>query len=139
EHVIDALHLLLNRCRNRLLNRLSIRADVIGLKENFGRCEVGALLDWQPSDGDDTDDHHQDGNADCYDRVIDEKSAHRGSIVGAAAAGCAAAVVVSGFGLTVKPPRTFWTPSATTRSPGFNPCSMIQSVPTRSPTLTGRI
>src|SRR5262249_47548078 len=93
-------------------NRLSIRADVIGLKENFGRCEVGVLLDWQPTDGDDTDDHHQDGNDDCNDRVIDEKSGHSGYLVGAAGAGCASAVVVSGFGLTVKPPRTFWTPSA---------------------------
>src|SRR4030095_11798410 len=116
-----------------------IRADVIGLKENFGRCEVGVLLDRQPSDGDDTDDHHQDGNDDCNDRVIDEKSGHSGYLVGAAGAGCASAVVVSGSVLPAIPPRTFWPPAATTRSPGFNPCSIIHSVPTCSPTLTGRI
>src|SRR6185503_19879594 len=139
EHVVDALHLLLDRCCNRLFNCLSIRTDVVYLKQNFGRRQFGILRYRQTHDGNDTDDHSHDGNNDSYDRVIGEEFGHSAYLVGASGAGCAAAVAVSGFGLTAMPSRTFWIPSATTRSPGFNPSAIIQSVPIRSPTLTGRM
>src|SRR5216684_5403101 len=44
-----------------------------------------------------------------------------------------------GTGVTGRPSRTFWIPSATTLSPAATPSSITHSVPTRAPTLTGRM
>ena len=55
------------------------------------------------------------------------------------AAGFSWAGAPNGLGVTIAPGRTFWVPSATTLSPGFSPVSTIHCVPTRSPTLAGRI
>ena len=60
-----------------MFNGLSVRADVIRLKENFGRREFRILSDRQPCDGNDADDHRHDGNDDCNDGVVNEKSRHR--------------------------------------------------------------
>ena len=57
----------------------------------------------------------------------------------AVGADLASVIALSGLGLTVMPAFTLWIPSATTRSPGFNPSSMIHCGPIRSPTLTGLI
>ncbi len=57
---------------------------------------------------------------------------------GVVAAGAGAAGSY-GFGFTATPSRTFCKPSTTTRSPGFNPFSMIHIVPLRAPTVTGRM
>ena len=54
--------------------------------------------------------------------------------LGACRSGAASARVA----LTFSPALTLSSPSTMTRSLGFNPCSMIQSEPTRSPTLTLR-
>src|SRR5512136_1362655 len=55
----------------------------------------------------------------------------------AGAAGAPLAPGTYSFGATVIPGLTFWVPSTTTFSPSLSPSSMIQSEPTRSPTLTG--
>src|SRR6266508_4347891 len=46
---------------------------------------------------------------------------------------------LNGIGLTTASGLTFWTPSATTLSPGFSPSSIIHIAPMRSPTLIGRM
>src|SRR5512137_2040762 len=56
-----------------------------------------------------------------------------------AAAALAAASGSNGCGLTTMSGLTFWVPSTTTFSPGFNPSEMIQSEPILSATFTGRI
>ncbi len=79
------------------------------------------------------DDHHQDGDHHRHDGTADEELGH-GSYFPAVSA-----VAAYGFGVTVMPARTFCTPSATTRSPGFNPSSMIHWLPTRSLGFTFRM
>jgi len=50
----------------------------------------------------------------------------------------ARAISAAVIGCTAAPSRTFWRPSTTIRSPAARPSSMIQSLPTRAPTLTCR-
>ena len=76
EHVVDALHLLLDRRCHRLLDGFGIGADVGRLQKDFRRRELGILSDRQPHDRNDADDHQQDGNDDRNDRVVHEKFGH---------------------------------------------------------------
>src|SRR4029077_19518934 len=103
--------------------------------------ELGELRDRQSEHGDKADDHRNDRNDHCNDRPVDEEFGH-GVYLGsdfAVGSVLASGIALNGFGSTVMPAFTRWVPSATTFSPGFNPSSMIHSVPTRSPTLTGRM
>ena len=130
-HVVHAAHLLFDGSGNRLLDRLCVRADIGGQHLNFRGCNAGELSHWQADNGDRAHDHQQDGDHHRNDGPVDEKFRHTRYLPFISAA--------KGLGFTCMPGRTFCTPSATTRSPGFSPSSMIHMAPTRSPGLTVRM
>jgi hypothetical protein len=60
DHVVHALHLLLNRRGDRLFERDGVRAHVSGAQLDFRRRNVRKLGDGKLDQGDDADHRHQD-------------------------------------------------------------------------------
>ena len=76
EHVVHAGHLLLDRRRHRLLQRLRIRAGIGRAQENLGRGDVGILRDGQLHHHHEAGDHHEDRDHHRHDRPVDEELGH---------------------------------------------------------------
>ena len=129
-HVVDAAHLLFDGSGNGLLEGLRVRTDVGGQHLNLRRSDVGELSDRQAEDRNRADHYHDDRNHHGDDGSVDEKLGHRLISL---------ALPANGLGFTCIPGRTFCTPSTMTRSPDFSPSATIHWVPTRSPTVIGRM
>ena len=76
EHVVDAAHLLLDRRRDRLLERQGVGAGVGRREEDLGRGDVRILRDGKLDHRDEADDHHEDGDHHRDDRPVDEEPGH---------------------------------------------------------------
>ena len=74
QHVVDAVHLLLERCRHRLLDRHGIGPDVIRRDDDLRRDDVGELRDRERSHRHQAADDGDDGDDDRDDRTIDEEA-----------------------------------------------------------------
>jgi hypothetical protein len=128
-HVVDPRHLLFNGGRHGLRDCLGISASEVADDLDLRVGNTGELGDRKPQHRDDASDDHQDRNNDRHDWPVDKELRHRQLLSFTDA-------TTYGLVLTGVPCRTFMKPSTITFSPGFIPSVMIQSFPTRSPTLT---
>ena len=76
DHVLGAVDLLLNRRRDRSLDRERVGAGIDRRGLDLGRHDVGELRDWKPEDHDRAGDDEEDRDDDRNDRMIDEKLRH---------------------------------------------------------------
>ena len=76
QHVLDAVHLLLDRRRDRLLDRERVGARVRGLDLDERRDDVGKLLDGQAEHRDEPAEDRQDRDDDRDDGPVDEEAGH---------------------------------------------------------------
>ena len=76
EHVVDAVHLLLERRRDRLLDRQRVGPDVGRRHDDLRRDDVGKLRDRQRSHRDQAGEDGDDGDDDGDDRTADEEARH---------------------------------------------------------------
>src|SRR5260370_19926727 len=130
-HVIHATHLLFDGGGYGLFECLRVCANIGRLYLHFRRGDVWELGDRQTGDRNRADDDGKNGDHHRHDRSIDEEVRHLNYFPFASLE-----FGENGLGLTCAPGRTFCTPSATTRSPGFSPSSTTHIQPTPSPTLT---
>ena len=75
-HVVDAAHLLLDRRRDRLLDRQRVRAGVVRLHLNLRRRDLRILRDRQRQNADAADERHQNRDYDRDDGPPDEELRH---------------------------------------------------------------
>ena len=93
EHLVDAGHLLFDRRGDRLLERDRVGARIARGQEDLGRGDVRIQRDRQLHEGDDADDHHEDGDHHRDDRAVDEEPRHGASyLFSPVAAGAADAI-----------------------------------------------
>ena len=152
DQAVDAVDLLLDRGRHRLLHRLGGGAGVGGGHADVGRRQERILLDRQPGDGDQPEHDGQDRDDDGDDRPPDEEVGHglfppgfRGRLRAAGDRAlarcvrlrCGRAASAAVVGLTFDPGRAFWMPSTITRSPGFTPSRTMSRSPTALAGLDG--
>ena len=76
EHVLDAVHLLLERRRHRLLDGDRVGAREAALDLDQGRDDVRILGDRQPHHRHQAEEHREDRDDDGDDRTIDEEASH---------------------------------------------------------------
>ena len=76
DHVVHALHLLLDRRGNRVCHRDRIGADVGRLQLDLRRGDVGEQGDGELHHGDDPHDHHDDRDDHRHDGPVDEELGH---------------------------------------------------------------
>ena len=112
DHRLDAVDLLLDGRRDRLLHRHRRGARVGRRDADRGRGQERVLLDAERGQDERPEQHDQDRDDDGDDRPPDEELGH-------GYAPAFAADLVTGF--TCIPGRTFCTPSTITRSPGLRP------------------
>src|SRR4029077_7332015 len=143
DHPRHTAHLLLDGRRDRLLAGERIGAGIRRGQLDLGGRDVRVERDRQRHHRHDPHQRHEDRDDHRDDRAVDEEAGHRvlpRRYPGVAdAGGFSAASGTYGFGWTFAPVRTFWSPSATTRSPGLTPSVITQSPSYRGPTLTPRI
>src|SRR5262249_1010628 len=132
EHVVHAVHLLLQRRGDGLLNGDSICACIRRRDDDLRRHNLRKLRQGQAAQRDETAQDAEDRDHHGHNGWVDEAVGHQLAPVFLGSA-------TNGVGCTAMPGRTFCSPSTTTRSPGCNPSLMTHIVPTRSPTLTVRI
>ena len=98
EHVVHAAHLLLDGRGHRLLERHRVGARVVRGQEHLGRGDVRVLRDGQLGHGDETDDHHEDGDDHRHDRPVDEELGHGALLLRRAVRGVSARLPALGHG-----------------------------------------
>ena len=76
DHVVDAIHLLLDRRRHSLADGLGVGARVSRGNKDFGRNDVGILRDRQREHRHDANHHGEDGDDNRDDRPADEEFRH---------------------------------------------------------------
>src|SRR5581483_2013203 len=154
EHVLDTVHLLLDRGRDRLRDDLRRRAGIRRAHDHRRRHDVGILRDRERPVRDRADDDREDREDGREDRTVDEepRDVHRRPPARAGAAGDASArgssagdangdasaraCWTSGFSSasTATPGRTRWSPLTMTRSSTPTP-----SRTTRRPWISGPV
>ena len=127
EHVVDAVHRLLERRGNRLLDGERVGTRVLRRDEDLRWNDLRELRDGKAGEGNQAAQYRDDRDDDGDDWPADEEAGHQWASAGKGA----------GRGVTAVPSRSEG-PSRTTRSPGCNPLSTIQRLPTRAPSVTVR-
>ena len=82
-HVVDAVDLLFDRRRNRLLHRHRVGAGIGGSNLDLGRDDVGELGNGQAQQADHTEDYRDDRDDHGHDGPVDEEFRHDGLVLGA--------------------------------------------------------
>ena len=125
EHVVHAVHLLLERRGDGLFHRDRVRSGILRGDQDLRRHDLRELRDRQPAHRHETAEDGDDGDDDRDDGPADEEAGHA-RLYSIAGAGC---------GATRVPSRSDGA-SITTRSFACSPFSTIQRLPERPPSET---